>query len=207
MIYGDSTTFSYTINCKYSWPYKYNFKFRLKSFSNGYKIFAIFDYLPNDKSDNYFLTEEQLYVKSIVYNYKIGFKLEEIVKLFVSSIRNEFNDESYKGKYLVLIPPINDEFLVYRASNFLELLSSYLEMKNGYELVKRSNVEYDYNQKKISREDFYSFFIFNDSLLNKELYIIDAVLSTGIASKYFFEKLQNMGVKKATFIYLAKSRF
>lgn len=181
-------------------PYTNHFKGKTRL--DGALCFYIHDYYPVAHHKK--LTTEQKKVSNLVFRFKEGESGALVAKLFSLAIsRMPFFHET-KDPVLIPIPASTRERHQQRFARFCYLLARYLKITDGYRAVwideDREQLKGTAGRDKLSNLTFHKEYI-----AGKNILLIDDILTTGQSFIQTKRKLEKLGAKSVTGLFLGRT--
>lgn len=172
--------------------------------------YYIHDYYPKNKYGtemDEIVDDTIIEVRELIYNFKDGRNSSEIASLIYDAlVREKRND---LNSCLCIIPASKPEKTQIRFKEFCDILSSKLNVMNGYDAItaKLYKAIKGFSGKDEERVSKIDYFIFKEKIFQgKDILLFDDIRTSGSSFKQTAKRLLELGAKSVTGIFLAKAK-
>lgn len=191
--------------------YDYNSKiFFRKSSKQNIEFYYIFDYLSNAALQN-LNNDNPIYndIRSFIFRFKDGKYSDNLVshisQCIINIDKNIYNNNNY---YICCIPSSKLETNYNRFYTFIQKVSEKLRVNNGYNLIKREfDIEKSIQNGVKNDIDVLKGIIFSESLKDKNIILIDDVITKGTSLLKFNNQLKNKHINTILSIFLCRTYY
>lgn len=171
----------------------------------SYLYYHVWEYFPKSRYSDYQLTNEEVASRNLVYKFKDGLNTDYFVGIFEDVIRNSNFHISMEDFYLTHVPASTSDKTKKRFENFLHKLSSKTGLNNGYYLLSNKIDREASHVTNVRNYSFRDYVRVHPDVKDKSLLIVDDIRTTGRSSTALYNYLDEFGVRKVYFLYLAKT--
>ena len=156
----------------------------------SFKYIYIFDYYPKNRYKNEDISEMQINMRKIIWNFKDGENTDVCADL-VSDMLNKLDEEKRPKYWFCIIPASTKRKTEIRFMEFCNLVSQSTGINNGYSLI---TVQKDHEESKGKQHvNKISNLNFSEEIKGKGIILFDDVSTTGESFAQASQKILDTG--------------
>jgi len=181
----------------------YTNKFNLKFEADGYRCYALMEYVPRSRQN---IPNGLERCQNSVYSFKDGRNPDLWASMFALAIRKipEYRNLIHKP-CVIPLPAATDERNNKRYRKFMQTLSRLTRIENGMDYIQILVDREEHKGKSIEWEDLIQSVAFDERIKGKHVLLLDDVLTHGTAFLNFADVITACGAKSVTGIFVAKT--
>lgn len=177
-------------------------QFLKEGFKSNFKYFALFNYYPKNRFPE--LGQDNEDIRNLVWSFKDGYEAELVAKLIASAMKNQFPNTDFTKKTLCIIPASSQEKTTLRFERFCQELSRFLNMGNGFDLIRCDKIHEE--TKGDTKKQILKYLSFDEEKIKGcEILLFDDVKTTGKSFLQCASELKRLGALNVVGVFLAET--